>query len=93
MSDHSYDILPTRGRWLLSYSDDKDKDKRNSENNVLTYMYTYIQAYIIRVRQKQSALKQSSVRPRPSQKMPMAVSREPRGIIDPLMSKQPENKF
>ena len=43
MSDHSYDILPTRGRWLLSYSDDKDKDKRNSENNVLTYMGQILQ--------------------------------------------------
>ena len=37
MSNHSYDILPKRGQCLLSYGDDKDKDTRNSENNVLMY--------------------------------------------------------
>ena len=39
LSDPSYDVLQKRGRYLLSYIDDKDKDKytRCSKKNVLIY--------------------------------------------------------
>ena len=38
MPDPSYEVLPKRGRCLLLYSDDKDKDRRSSKKNVLMYL-------------------------------------------------------